>query len=76
MAEVIDQFLMPAIVANRYQEVLAANPIARALSPEFAPGKNFLRWRLLDRAAQELYVTWTRRLLAQWMGCVISPAPA
>src|SRR6185295_8673012 len=58
LAEVIDQFLMPAIVANRYQEVLAANPIARALSPEFAPGKNFLRRRLLDRAAQELYVTW------------------
>jgi transcriptional regulator with XRE-family HTH domain len=58
LAEVIDQFLMPAIVANRYQEVLAANPIARALSPEFTPGENFLRWRLLDRAARDLYVDW------------------
>jgi hypothetical protein len=32
---------MPAIVANRYLDVLAANPIARALSPEFTPGQNF-----------------------------------
>jgi transcriptional regulator with XRE-family HTH domain len=57
-AEVINHFLMPAIVANGYQDVLAANPIARALSPEFAPGQNFLRWRLLDPAARELYVDW------------------
>lgn len=42
LADVIDQCLMPAIVANRYQ---AANPIARALSPEFTPGQNLLRWR-------------------------------
>jgi transcriptional regulator with XRE-family HTH domain len=58
LADVIDQFPMPAIVANRYQDVLAANPIARALSPEFTPGQNFLRWRLLDPAARELYVNW------------------
>jgi transcriptional regulator with XRE-family HTH domain len=56
--EVINHFLMPAIVANRYLDVLAANPIARALSPEFTPGQNFLRWRLLDPAARELYVDW------------------
>jgi transcriptional regulator with XRE-family HTH domain len=56
--EVIEQFSMPAIVASRYQDVLAANPIARALSPEFTPGQNFLRWRLLDPAARELYVDW------------------
>ncbi len=57
-AEVIDQFLMPAIVVNRYRDVLAANPIARALSPEFTPGQNSLRWRLLNPAARELYVNW------------------
>ena len=56
--QLIDQFSMPAIVANRYQDVLAANPIARALSPGFAPGENFLRWRLLAPAARELYVDW------------------
>jgi transcriptional regulator with XRE-family HTH domain len=58
LAELIEQFSMPAIVANRYQEVLAANPIATALSPEFTPGENFLRWRLLDPAARKLYVDW------------------
>jgi transcriptional regulator with XRE-family HTH domain len=58
LAAVIDQFLMPAIVLNRYRDVLAANPIARALSPEFRPGQNSLRWRLLDPAARQLFVNW------------------
>jgi transcriptional regulator with XRE-family HTH domain len=58
LAEVIEQFLMPAVLVNRYRDVLAANPIARALSPEFTPGQNCLRWRLLDPAARELYVNW------------------
>ncbi len=49
---------MPAIVASRCLDVLAANSIARALSPGFAPGQNFLRWRLLEPAARELYVDW------------------
>lgn len=57
-AEVIEQFLIPAALANRYLDVLAANPMARALSPEFTPGQNFLRWRLLDPTARELYVNW------------------
>jgi hypothetical protein len=56
--ELVDQLPFPAIVANRYQDVLAANPIAQALSPGFTPGQNFLRWRLLDPAARELYVDW------------------
>ena len=56
--QLIDQCPFPAIVANRYQDVLAANPIAQALSPGFAPGQNFLRWRLLEPAARELYVDW------------------
>jgi transcriptional regulator with XRE-family HTH domain len=58
LAEVIEQFLIPAALVNRYLDVLAANPMARALSPEFTPGQNFLRWRLLDPAAQEFYVNW------------------
>ena len=56
--ELIEQFAMPAIVASRSLDVLAANRIARALSPGFAPGRNFLSWRLLDPAARELYVDW------------------
>jgi transcriptional regulator with XRE-family HTH domain len=58
LEELIDCFPVPTIVASRYQDVLAANPIARALSPGFTPGQNFLRWRLLDPAARELYVDW------------------
>src|SRR4249920_544895 len=42
-AELIEQFAMPAIVASRCLDVLAANSIACALSPGFAPGRNFLR---------------------------------
>jgi transcriptional regulator with XRE-family HTH domain len=57
-AELIEQFAMPAIVASRCLDVLAANSIARALSPGFAPGQNFLRWRLLDPAARDLHVDW------------------
>jgi transcriptional regulator with XRE-family HTH domain len=56
--ELIDQLPFPGVVASRYQDVLAANPIAQALSPGFTPGQNFLRWRLLDPAARELYVDW------------------
>ncbi|WP_123027344.1 helix-turn-helix domain-containing protein [Mycolicibacterium stellerae] len=54
----IDQFAMPAIVANRYQDVLAANGPARALSPQFWPGQNFLRWRFVDPAAREFFLDW------------------
>jgi transcriptional regulator with XRE-family HTH domain len=62
VAEGLDQLInllpTPAVVANRCLDVLAANPSARALSPEFAVGQNFLRWRLLEPAARELYVDW------------------
>ena len=56
--ELIEQFAMPAIVASRCLDVLAANRIARALSPGFTPGRNFLSWRLFDPAARVLYVDW------------------
>jgi transcriptional regulator with XRE-family HTH domain len=56
--ELIEQFPMPAIVASRCLDVLAANSIARALSPGFTPGQNFLRWRFMDPAARDLYADW------------------
>jgi transcriptional regulator with XRE-family HTH domain len=58
IAELIDQFPMPAIVVSRYQDVLAANPIARALSPGFEVGQNLSRWRFLDPAAKQVYPDW------------------
>jgi transcriptional regulator with XRE-family HTH domain len=56
--ELIDQFSMPAIVASRCLDVLAANPLARVLSPGFTPGRNFLRWRLLEPDAREFFANW------------------
>ncbi|ASU59006.1 helix-turn-helix domain-containing protein [Nocardiopsis dassonvillei] len=38
----------PAFIAGRYADVLASNPLARALSPELRPGVNLLRAAFLD----------------------------
>jgi len=58
LGQLIDQLPMPAIVANRYQDVLASNAIARALSPSYEIGQNFLRWRLVEPAAKDYFVDW------------------
>ena len=58
IAELIDQFLMPAVVVSRYQDVLAANPIACALFPGFQVGQNLSRWRFLDPAAKQVFPDW------------------
>jgi transcriptional regulator with XRE-family HTH domain len=58
LEQLIDQLPMPAIVANRYQDVLASNAVARALSPSYMPGQNFLRWRLVEPAAKDYFVDW------------------
>jgi transcriptional regulator with XRE-family HTH domain len=58
LSQLIDQIPLPAVVLNKYAEVLASNEAARALSPGFIPGRNFLRWLLLDPAARESYVDW------------------
>jgi transcriptional regulator with XRE-family HTH domain len=49
---------MPAYVHNRYMDVLAANPIATALSPLFAPGKNIVRMHFLEPGMRELVLDW------------------
>jgi hypothetical protein len=54
----IHQLPMPAVVANRYLDVLAANPLAVALKSGFTPGENFLRWRLLAPEATTIYADW------------------
>jgi hypothetical protein len=62
---------MPAVVVSRYHDVLAANPIARALSPGFEVGQNFSRWLFVDPTSKQLYPDWddaaavTVRLLRQ-----------
>lgn len=49
---------VPAFVQNRFMTVLAATPMAIALSPRNAPGTNVLREAFLDPAERELYDDW------------------
>ncbi|MEV2194745.1 helix-turn-helix transcriptional regulator [Streptomyces phaeochromogenes] len=48
----------PAYVENRFTDVLAANPLATALSPSHSPGVNLIRAILLDEAERELRRDW------------------
>lgn len=54
----LDRLPMPAYVQNRYTDVLAANALARALSPSMVRGANRLRAALLDPRERELYADW------------------
>lgn len=43
IVELVHSITMPAFVGGRYLDVLASNPLARALSPELGTGENLLR---------------------------------
>lgn len=45
-------------------EVLAANPLARALSGRFNPGTNLMRAVFLDPSSREFFTQWDRMLVA------------
>jgi hypothetical protein len=51
---------LPAFVESRGFDVLAANPLATALSPSIKPGENRLRSVFLDRDEQDLHPDWQR----------------
>src|SRR6202012_462484 len=51
---------LPAFVEGRYFDVLAANPLATAISPRLVAGRNRLRDVFLDPAEQALYPDWDR----------------
>jgi transcriptional regulator with XRE-family HTH domain len=51
---------LPAFVEGRYFDVLAANPLAAALSPRLKVGGNRLRDVFLDPAEQAIYPDWDR----------------
>lgn len=48
----------PAYVQNKFADVLAANALVTAISPNYAPGVNILRAVLLDPAERELRRDW------------------
>ncbi|MFB7598841.1 helix-turn-helix domain-containing protein [Streptomyces sp. NPDC056160] len=58
IAKLLATLALPAFVEGRYFDVLAANPLASALSPRLAAGGNRLRDVFLDPAEQELYPDW------------------
>ncbi|ALO91758.1 MULTISPECIES: helix-turn-helix domain-containing protein [Streptomyces] len=49
----------PAYLQNRYTDCLAANALATALTPNYAPGVNLLRAVFLDPAERALRRDWT-----------------
>ena len=58
LRQLIDQVPFPAMVCNRYLDVLAANAYARALTPGATPGHNRMCSVFLDPAARERFVNW------------------
>ena len=58
LRQLIDQVPFPAIVCNRYLDVLAANPCALAFLPGAAPGQNRMCSLFLDPAARTVFVNW------------------
>jgi transcriptional regulator with XRE-family HTH domain len=55
IAKLLDTLPLPAFVEGRYFDVLAANPLAGALSPRLRVGGNRLRDVFLDPAEQALF---------------------
>jgi len=58
--QLLDVLALPAFVEGRYFDVLAANSLARALSPNLQEGQNRLRAVFLDPAEQALFPDWDR----------------
>ncbi|MEU4656026.1 helix-turn-helix transcriptional regulator [Streptomyces sp. NPDC023723] len=58
VAKLVTTLHLPAFVEGRYLDVLAANPLATALSPRLAVGNNRLRDLFLDPAEQALFTDW------------------
>jgi transcriptional regulator with XRE-family HTH domain len=60
VADLIDDLDVPTFIQGRFMDVLAANPLARALSPQYVPGTNLLRSVFLDPRDRELRLDWDR----------------
>ena len=56
----VEVLQLPAFVHGRYFDVLAANALAAALSPNLQTGQNRLRSVFLDPAERELYPDWVQ----------------
>jgi transcriptional regulator with XRE-family HTH domain len=71
--QLLDVINLPAFVESRTFEVLAANRLATAVSPNIRPGANRLRAIFLDPDEQDLYPDWeqaARNLVAGFRASV------
>lgn len=64
--QLLDSFTtQPALILGRRTDVLAANPLARALFADFgsmpAAHRNYARWMLLDGEARHLFIDWEQQ---------------
>jgi transcriptional regulator with XRE-family HTH domain len=60
IAKLVPTLPYPAFVEGRYLDVLAANPLAAAISPRLRVGGNRLRDVFLDPAERALFPEWER----------------
>ncbi|WBU38806.1 helix-turn-helix domain-containing protein [Homoserinibacter sp. YIM 151385] len=67
-ARLIDELPFPAFAEGRHLDVLAANPLAAAVSPRLTAGGNRLRDVFLDAAEQSLFEDWERAAAALLAG--------
>ncbi|THG29362.1 helix-turn-helix domain-containing protein [Naasia lichenicola] len=58
LAKLVASLPYPAFVEGKYLDVLAANPLAAAISPRLASGRNRLRDVFLDAAERDLFPDW------------------
>ena len=75
--QLLDVLGLPASVQGRYFDVLAANDLAHALSPNLQAGQNRLRAMFLDPAEKALFPDWddaTARMVADFRESVGSDA--
>ena len=59
-ARLVASLPFPAFIEGRYLDVLAANPLAAAISPRMAVGHNRLRDVFLDPGERALFAHWER----------------
>jgi len=58
LAQLLDVIGVPAVIEDRYLDVVAGNPLARLLDPTLVAGENRLRSFFLDPALQALHTEW------------------
>lgn len=68
IAKLVATLALPAFVEGRYFDVLAANPLATALSPRLVVGGNRVRDLFLDPAERALYPDWEQATTNQIAG--------